>query len=43
MPFGLAVGGSSSAMWPRAYRLVRDQLHRIADGEEPVNIMTGDY
>jgi phosphoglycerate dehydrogenase-like enzyme len=37
------VGGSSSAMWPRAYRLVRDQLHRIADGEEPVNVMTGDY
>ncbi len=37
------VGGSSSAMWPRAYRLVRDQLHRIAAGEEPVNIMTGDY
>ena len=24
------VGGSSSAMWPRAHRLVRDQLHRIA-------------
>jgi phosphoglycerate dehydrogenase-like enzyme len=37
------VGGSSSAMWPRAYRLVRDQLHRIAAGEEPVNIMTGEY
>jgi phosphoglycerate dehydrogenase-like enzyme len=37
------VGGSSSAMWPRAYRLVRDQLHRLAAGEEPVNIMTGDY
>jgi phosphoglycerate dehydrogenase-like enzyme len=37
------VGGASSAMWPRAYRLVRDQLHRIAAGEEPVNIMTGDY
>ena len=37
------VGGASSAMWPRAYRLVRDQLHRIADGEEPVNIMTGLY
>jgi len=37
------VGGSSSAMWPRAYRLVRDQLHRIAAGEEPVNIMSGDY
>jgi phosphoglycerate dehydrogenase-like enzyme len=37
------VGGSSSAMWPRAYRLVRDQLHRLAAGEEPVNVMTGDY
>jgi len=37
------VGGPSSAMWPRAYRLVRDQLHRIADGEEPVNQATGGY
>jgi phosphoglycerate dehydrogenase-like enzyme len=37
------VGGASSAMWPRAHRLVRDQLHRIASGEDPVNIMTGDY
>lgn len=37
------VGGSSSAMWPRAYRLVRDQLHRIAAGEEPANVMTGAY
>ena len=37
------VGGASSAMWPRAYRLVRDQLHRYANGEEPVNIMTGSY
>jgi len=37
------VGGSSSAMWPRAYRLVRHQLHRIAAGREPVNIMSGDY
>jgi phosphoglycerate dehydrogenase-like enzyme len=37
------VGGSSSAMWPRAHRLVRDQLHRIAAGEEPVNVMVGDY
>ena len=35
------VGGASSAMWPRAYRLVRDQLHRFAPGEEPVNIMSG--
>ena len=37
------VGGASSAMWPRAYRLVRDQLHRFAAGEEPVNIMSGLY
>ncbi|WP_028651235.1 2-hydroxyacid dehydrogenase [Nocardioides halotolerans] len=37
------VGGSSSAMWPRAHRLVRDQLHRLARGEEPVNVMSGDY
>jgi phosphoglycerate dehydrogenase-like enzyme len=37
------VGGSSSAMWPRAYRLIRHQLHRIAAGREPVNTMSGDY
>lgn len=37
------VGGATSAMWPRAYRLVGEQLHRIANGEEPVNIMTGSY
>ena len=37
------VGGSSSAMWPRAHRLVREQLQRIAAGEEPVNVMSGDY
>lgn len=37
------VGGASSAMWPRAHHLVRDQLHRIAAGEEPVNKLTGDY
>jgi phosphoglycerate dehydrogenase-like enzyme len=37
------VGGSSSAMWPRAYRLVREQLQRIAAGQEPVNVMSGDY
>jgi phosphoglycerate dehydrogenase-like enzyme len=37
------VGGSSSAMWPRAYRLIRHQLHRIAAGREPVNVMSGDY
>ncbi|GAA4693897.1 2-hydroxyacid dehydrogenase [Nocardioides conyzicola] len=37
------VGGASSAMWPRAHRLVRDQLHRYAAGEELWNIMSGDY
>jgi phosphoglycerate dehydrogenase-like enzyme len=37
------VGGASSAMWPRAYRLVRDQLHRYAAGEPLWNIMSGQY
>ena len=37
------VGGASSAMWPRAYRLVRDQLHRYAAGQQLVNIMSGAY
>ncbi|WP_395692882.1 2-hydroxyacid dehydrogenase [Nocardioides sp.] len=37
------VGGASSAMWPRAHRLVRDQLHRYAAGEDLVNIMSGPY
>ena len=30
-------------MWPRAHRLVRDQLHRYAAGEEPVNMMPATY
>ena len=33
------VGGASSAMWPRAHRLVRDQLHRYAAGETLGNIV----
>jgi phosphoglycerate dehydrogenase-like enzyme len=37
------VGGASSAMWPRAHRLVRDQLHRFAAGEPLANVTTGDY
>lgn len=37
------VGGPSSAMWPRAYRLVRDQLARFAAGEPLTNVMSGDY
>jgi phosphoglycerate dehydrogenase-like enzyme len=34
------VGGASSAMWPRAHRLVRDQLHRYAAGEPLHNVVT---
>ncbi len=37
------VGGMSSAMWPRAHRLVRDQLHRFAAGEPLANVLSGDY
>lgn len=37
------VGGPSSAMWPRAHRLVRDQLHRFASGEQLANVVSGDY
>jgi phosphoglycerate dehydrogenase-like enzyme len=37
------VGGATSAMWPRAYRLIREQLKRYAAGEPLVNVMTGDY
>ncbi|WP_322938380.1 2-hydroxyacid dehydrogenase [Nocardioides bizhenqiangii] len=37
------VGGASSAMWPRAHRLVRDQLHRFAGGGPLANVVTGEY
>jgi phosphoglycerate dehydrogenase-like enzyme len=37
------VGGASTAMEPRAYRLVREQLARFAAGHPLVNVMTGDY
>jgi phosphoglycerate dehydrogenase-like enzyme len=37
------VGGASSAMWPRAYRVVRAQLERYARGEPLANQITGDY
>jgi phosphoglycerate dehydrogenase-like enzyme len=37
------VGGASSAMWPRAYRLVREQLERYAAAEPLANVMTGEY
>lgn len=34
-------GGASSAMWPRAHRLVRDQLTRYAAGEPLANQVAG--
>jgi phosphoglycerate dehydrogenase-like enzyme len=37
------VGGNSTAMEPRAHRLVREQLHRFAAGEPLANVMSGDY
>jgi len=37
------VGGASSAMWPRAYKLVREQLERFAAGERLENVMEGHY
>jgi phosphoglycerate dehydrogenase-like enzyme len=37
------VGGATPAMWPRAYRLVREQLRRFAAGEQVDNVMTGEY
>ncbi len=37
------VGGNSSAMEPRAHRLVREQLRRFAAGEPLANVMTGEY
>jgi len=37
------VGGASSAMWPRAHRLVREQLERFSKGEPLVNVMSGEY
>ena len=36
-------GGATPAMWPRAYRLVREQLERYAAGEPVANVMTGEY
>ncbi|MGH3352580.1 MAG: 2-hydroxyacid dehydrogenase [Nocardioides sp.] len=37
------VGGPSSATWPRAHRVVREQLERFAAGEPLENVMSGDY
>lgn len=37
------VGGASSAMWPRAHALVREQLERFATGEPLRHVVTGEY
>lgn len=37
------VGGASTAMWPRAYKVVRAQLERFARHEPLENVMDGDY
>ena len=37
------VAGGSSAMWPRAYTLIREQLFRFEAGEPLVNVVTGEY
>ena len=37
------VGGASSAMWPRAHRIVREQLERFVRGEPLANQVTAEY
>lgn len=37
------VGGNSTAMMPRAYRLLGDQLRRYVSGEPLRNVISGDY
>jgi len=37
------VGGATSAMGPRALRVVGEQLRRFAHGEPLANVMTGAY
>lgn len=37
------VGGASTAFWPRAHRLVRQQLERYAAGDPLANVMSGEY
>jgi phosphoglycerate dehydrogenase-like enzyme len=34
-------GGASEAMWPRAYRLVSEQLQRLAAGRPLLNVVAG--
>lgn len=35
------VGGASSAMWPRSYALVSEQLRRLTAGHELLNVVSG--
>ncbi len=35
------VGGNTTAMRPRALRLLRAQVERLAAGEEPLNVVVG--
>ncbi|MGH3434523.1 MAG: NAD(P)-dependent oxidoreductase, partial [Thermocrispum sp.] len=37
------VGGATSAMWPRAFDLVRRQLGRFAAGDDLANVVRGEY
>ncbi len=37
------VGGNTSAFWPRAYRMLAEQLQRFVAGEPLHNVVTGDY
>ncbi len=34
-------GGAAEAMWPRAYRLVAEQLRRLAEGRPLLNVVAG--
>ena len=33
------VGGASSAMFPRVTRMIEDQIHRLQNGDQPINIV----
>jgi phosphoglycerate dehydrogenase-like enzyme len=37
------IGSSTSLLWPRAYKLVGEQLRRFADGAPLANVITGEY
>jgi phosphoglycerate dehydrogenase-like enzyme len=37
------IASSTSLLWPRAYKLVREQLRRFANGESLTNVITGEY